>query len=62
MLYDEISRIRGAILGCQQASEEARNRVMEFGAASVHTLQLMQQALPDYMEEVNKKLIGAGNA
>lgn len=57
VLFDEIPRIRGSVDGCQQAANESRNRVMEFGSACVQTLQALQKALPGYIEHVNNKLI-----
>jgi hypothetical protein len=57
MLFEEIPRIRGSVDGCQQASNEARNRVMEFGAACTQTLRAMAEALPAYIDHVNKQLL-----
>ena len=38
VLIDEVPRIRGAIDGCQTASNETRNSVIEFGAKAVKTI------------------------
>ena len=39
ILFEEIPRIRGAIDGCQQASNETRNVVIDFGDKAVKTIQ-----------------------
>ena len=54
VLMDEIPRIRGSIDGCQAASNESRNRVMEYGEASVNTLTALLSAAEKH------KLIGSG--
>jgi len=38
VLVDEIPRLRGAIDGCQSASNETRNVVIDFGSKAVKTI------------------------
>ena len=38
VLFDEIPRIRGSIDGCQAASNETRNYVIDFGDKAVKTI------------------------
>ena len=38
VLFDEIPRIRGSIDGCQSASNETRNVVIDFGSKAVKTI------------------------
>lgn len=54
VLMDEIPRIRGSVDGCQQAANETRNRVVEFGTAAVQTLVAFSAATE------TPKLIGNG--
>jgi hypothetical protein len=50
VLMDEIPRIRGSIDGCQSASNETRNRVMEFGQAAVETIIQIKDMAPKLIE------------
>lgn len=45
ILFEEIPRIRGAIDGCQAATNETRNKVIDFGAAAVKTLERINPIL-----------------
>lgn len=46
VLMDEIPKIRGSVDGCQAASNETRNRVMEFGNAAVETIVQIANSAP----------------
>jgi hypothetical protein len=39
VLCEEIPHMRGSIDGCQQATNETQNRVLDFGNAAVQTLE-----------------------
>lgn len=54
VLMDEIPKFRGSVDGCQQAANETRNRVVEFGTAAVQTLVAFSAAAE------TPKLIGNG--
>jgi hypothetical protein len=43
VLFDEIPRIRGSIDGCQTASNETRNTVIEFSEKAVKTIKGITQ-------------------
>lgn len=47
-LFETIPELRGSIDGCQAAVNETRNRVMEYGQASVSAIQKMALAAPDF--------------
>ena len=46
VLFDEIPNIRGSIDGCQQASNETKNKVESFGDAAVSTLKTIATNVP----------------
>jgi len=43
VLFDEIPRIKGSIDGCQQAANETRNNVLDFGEKSIKALRAVSQ-------------------
>jgi len=57
VLFDEIPRIRGSIDGCQSASNETRNVVIEFGSKAVKTIEAVVQA-PLVIDHKVKKIEG----
>jgi len=46
VLFDEIPRIRGAVDGCQTATNETYNKVDSYGKASIETLRVIDKNLP----------------
>jgi len=46
VLFEEIPAIKGSIDGCQQASNETRNKVDSFGKASIETLKGIAVSIP----------------
>ena len=46
VLFDEIPRIRGAVDGCQTATNETYNKVDSFGNASIETLRMIDEKIP----------------
>lgn len=46
ILARELPRLRGAVDGAQAASNETRNRVMEFGGAAVETIRQIREIAP----------------
>jgi hypothetical protein len=43
VLFDEVPRIKGSIDGCQQAANETRNNVLDFGEKSIKALRAVSQ-------------------
>ena len=46
VVAEEIPQIKGSIDGCQQATNETRNRVLEFGQDSVNALFQIGMSIP----------------
>lgn len=51
MLARELPKLIGAVDGCQEASNEARNRTIEFGRAAVETITRMTEKIPLLLEK-----------
>ena len=47
VLFEEIPSIRGSIDGCQQATNETRNKVDSFGQAAIETLKNIDKNIPN---------------
>lgn len=49
VLFEEIPNLRGSIDGCQQATNETRNKVESFGSASIQTLKAIAGNVPQLL-------------
>jgi len=50
ILFNEIPILKGSVDGCQQATNETRNRVDSFGTAAVDTLKSIATNIPKLLE------------
>ena len=49
-MCEEIPHLRGSVDGCQQATNETRDRVLGFGEASVKTLKNIAKNVPKLLK------------